>query len=257
MPTLEWQDASGQTVSLTLDVTASETWEDNVTLTDHPVEEGISVTDHAKDEPVTYLVEGIVSNVPMPGQDGVQSANIEVTYDAGADRGTQQIELDVPVPPVRFSPQELAHAGIAAINRSVSGKPKGTFWGPLKRARTQAKASVLQHGTARNRPKEAHDLLLSAKAAKALITVRSKTRELRDLQITRIAASRDTESLETTFQIDLRQIRVAASETVAAPEPVEARGATKTSAGAQSTTKKDETDEEAARSESSLHKIFY
>lgn len=259
MTTLFWQDLSGQTLSVRLDVITSESHEDTVTISDHPVEEGVVITDHARDEPSSLSVEGSVSNVPMPGQDGVSSGSVPLSVDYGAPRGTTTIPLDVPTPPVPLNPAGAIRAGIGAIGRAISGKPKATVWGKWRRENVKLRASVLQHSGPRNRPKEVYDLLLSAVAQKALITVQTNLREYTDMQITRLAPMRAVESgALVKFQLDLRKIRIASSETVLSPVPIEARGATKVNAGAQATSGKDAASADtAAKSESTLHKILF
>lgn len=259
MTTLYWQDLSGQTVSVRLDVITSESHEDTVTISDHPVEEGVVITDHARDEPSALYVEGCVSNVPMPGQQGVSSGSIPLSVDYGAPRGTTSITLDVPTPPVPLNPAGAVRAGIGALGRAISGKPKATVWGKWRSANAKLRASVIQHSGPKNRPKEVYDLLLSAVAQKALITVQTALREYTDMQITRLAPARSVEGgTKVVFQIDLRKIRIASSETVQAPVPIEARGAAKVNAGAQAAGEKiPSSDAEAEKSESMLHKLFY
>lgn len=259
MPTLFWQDLSGQTVSVRLDVITSENHEDTVTITDHPVEEGVVITDHARDEPSALSVEGVVSNVPMPGQAGVSSGTVPLSFEVGAPRGTKSITLEVPTAPVALNPAGLVRAGISAIGRSISGKPKATVWGNWRSVTAKIRGSVIQHAGPKNRPKEVYDQLLGAIAIKALITVQTSLREYTDMQITRLAPMRSVEGgTKVQFQMDLRKIRIASSETVLSPVPIEARGASKVNAGAQATSKKDAASADTAEaSESSLHKIFY
>jgi hypothetical protein len=256
MTTLYWQDLSGQTVSVRLDVITSESYEDTVTISDHPVEEGVVITDHARDEPSAIYVEGTVSNVPMPGQSGVSTGSVPLSVDYGAARGTTSITLDVPTPPVPLNPAGAVRAGIGAIAKAISGKPKATVWGKWKKATVNLRASVLQHSGPRDRPKEVYDLLLSAVAQKALITVQASLREYTDMQITRLAPARSVEGgTKVVFQIDLRKIRIASSETVQAPVPIEARGATKVNAGAQAQTPiVASSPTEESKRESMLHK---
>jgi len=255
MPTLSWQDITGQTIVVKFDVVSSMTHEDTVSITDHPVEKGVSITDHAKDEPTSVLVEGYISNIPMPGIDGVSTESQEISAEFGTPRGTQSVPLDIPQPPIALSPTGLLQAGIGAIGRAISGAPKATLWGPFKKARQDIRASMLQHSGSRNRPKEIYELLLQAKTDHALMTVHSPIRDHEDLLIQRLAVPRGLEDGQAVkFQIDLRQIKVANSETVSAPIPVEARGASKANAGAQA---KQDKDDEDGRYESTLSKIFY
>jgi hypothetical protein len=61
-------DAGGDN-EITLDAALSEKRSRRVTLTKHPVEEGVKPSDHAELEPDTYSVEGIISGVPLSTQD--------------------------------------------------------------------------------------------------------------------------------------------------------------------------------------------
>lgn len=66
MPALiEWQDASGNTIAVELDVTNTEAWETAAEITEHAVEEGANVADHIRPAGETLTLEGWVSNTPL------------------------------------------------------------------------------------------------------------------------------------------------------------------------------------------------
>lgn len=244
--TLTWTGLDGQERVVQLDVYTSENHEDTVTLTDHPVETGVVITDHAKDAPKFVSVEGIVSNVPMPGKAGVTSGPIDLSVEyQRPEPATRTIELDVATPPITPSVGGLIRAGVGALATAVLGKPKATVWGEFKKRRETVRATVLSYGTPQNRPQAVDLLLQEAIALKALITVTTPLRVVPDLLITRLAPQRSVENgTSVLFGIDLRQIRVVNSETVEAPVPAEARGATKKNVGAQATKPKEVTEEQ-------------
>lgn len=257
--TLTWTGLDGQERIVQLDAWTSENHENVVTITDHPVEAGITITDHAKDEPVFVSLEGMVSNVPMPGKEGVTSGPIDLRVEyQRPEPATRIIELDVPTPPITPSVGGLIRAGAGAIATAVLGKPKATVWGEERRRRETVRATVLSYGTPQNRPQAVDLLLQEAIALKALITVTTPLRTVSDLLITRLAPQRAMQSgTAVLFQLDLRQIRTVNSETVEAPIPAEARGAKKKNAGAQSAKDKaGGTPEQDAAYESTLSTLF-
>lgn len=252
--TLTWAGLDGQERIVQLDAYTSESHEDTVTITDHPVETGVVITDHARDEPRRVSLEGIVSNVPMPGKPGVGSGPIDLNYEyMQPEPATRQIELQVASGPITPSVGGLIRAGIGAIASAVLGGPKATVWGEFKRKRDSLRATVLSYGSPQNRPQAVDLLLQEAIALKARITVTTPLRTVSDLLITRLYPQRTVQSgTAVLFQLDLRQIRVVTSETVEAPIPAEARGARKKNAGAQGTKPKQETPEEARQRRKTL-----
>lgn len=53
--------------SITVDATLSETHSLESETTDSPVEQGIDITDHIRQKPRTLRMEGLISDVPLPG----------------------------------------------------------------------------------------------------------------------------------------------------------------------------------------------
>lgn len=241
--TLYWVDVnSGETKTLQFDVVESITSEDILTITEHPVETGSAIVDHARSEPETLTIEAIVSDTPVGGQSGVESTQEEMDLDTIEDPGTKQITLDIPQPPLQPDPSSLVRAGIGAIARAVSGAPKATVMGDLRRGRGQIKATVLQRTSPENRIRSVYELLLEAQVQRALIAVQTRDREYFDMLLERVAKPvLVQDGAAGRFQIDLRRIRMATSQTVEAPRPVEARGALAKAKGAQPTKKKPET----------------
>lgn len=52
--------------ALVLDVSLTESHAAEVEVTEHPVETGANISDHARPKPETLVIEGLVSNTPLP-----------------------------------------------------------------------------------------------------------------------------------------------------------------------------------------------
>lgn len=255
---LYWQDdETGQTESLQFDVVEGETPEDVTTLTDHPVEEGANVTDHARDEPAQLSIEGFISNMVNPDLDTdlvTQPVGLDVPF--MTKPGNRTDKLDVPSPPLQLSATGLLQAGVNAIASLFTGGPRFTHLDQPKRAQASVTFSALQQQAPRDRVRDAYEALLKVRQRKLLVTVQETHREHFDMMITRIAKPKAAEHGKgALFQVDLRQIRVADSETVQAPQPTEARGKTAVSAGSKNGKADPNADGKEVQLESTLSQI--
>jgi hypothetical protein len=233
-----WQDeATGAIGVVRLDAMQSESPEDNLTITSHPVEQGANVVDHAREEPTTLSVEGIVSSIPNPAIDtdaGFQT--IEITVPIMLRARNQIIELDPPKPPLALSPSGLIQAGVTAIGSAIFGGPNmsAEFAGETTKGKADLKGQFYQQNSPRNRVRDVYDALLAVQSKRQFVNVSTRDREHFDMLIARVAKPRALEDGSSAkFQIDFQRIRVASSQTVAAPKPAEARGKAGTSKGAQ------------------------
>jgi hypothetical protein len=239
---LHWIDEkSGALKAVEFDLVETETPEDNTTITDHPVEEGVNVSDHARDEPIHYTVEGLVSTIPNPRiDDDAHTKSLELAFREMKEPGSKSITLTVPTPPVQLSESGLLQAGIGALVGLFAGPTKVTVRGNAHDAAVTRNVRVLQQDAPRDRVRDVYDLLLKARADKALVTILLQDRELFDMLIERVAKPRTLEDGKLArFQVDLRQLRVADSVTVQAPKPTEARGKGNVSKGSQGAKKKE------------------
>lgn len=231
---LYWIDEdSGSTEHVELDVVDNETPEDVLTPTEHAVEEGANVTDHARLEPAFLTIEGIISNMVNPRIDtDLVNQSVEIEVPEMLAPRTKTTTLDVAKPGLQPNVTSLVNAGIGALSSLILGGPKFTHQDQPRRTTRTVKVTTLQQREPRDRIRDAYDLLLKAQSTRALVTVQALHREHFDMLITRIAKPRTIEDGKAArFQIDLRQIRVADSETVQSPEPTEARGKGRVSAG--------------------------
>ncbi len=255
MTTLFWVDPdSGETEILVFDAVVSLSPEDAVTITDHPVERGSNITDHARDEPERLSIEGIVStvaNVAVDDDAELSSLNLDVAARPAA--GTRTIELEVPSPPIQPDPNGLLQAGISALGNALTGGPKATVNDTSQTRVFGRSARAVQQRSPRNRIRDIYEKLLGAKTKHVLITVQTAVRDYFDMQIERVAAPQSTSAGQSvTFQLDLRRIRVADSETVESPKPAEARGAVGRNRGTQNP-KSDPNAEDKTELRSVLH----
>ena len=258
MTTLFWQDPdSGETEIVEFDAVISLSPEDAVSITDHPVEQGSNITDHARDEPERLSIEGLVSTVPNAAlDDDVEISPLDLDVRARPAGGTRTISLDVPSPPIQPDPNGLLQAGISAIGNALSGGPKATVNDTSDTRIFARTARALQQRSPRNRIRDIYDKLLGAKTKHVLITIQTTVRDYFDMQIERIAAPQSVSGgSAVTFQLDLRRIRVADSETVESPKPAEARGALGRNRGSQSNKTDPNAEAKAEVYESTLSQI--
>jgi len=230
---LYWTDPdSGLTESVEFDVVPSQLHEDILEITSHPVEQSAAMVDHAREQPTRLMLEGFVSSVPNRRIDtDAADAQVEMVVSGFTDPGTQSIQLDV----ASSSPRTLSgliSAGITAVGDAIGGGPRGTFRGVARRARQTLFGSFYQQRTARDRVRDVYEKLQGAQVKRALITAQTPLREHFDMMLERLPAQQDEEDgTGATFEIDLRRIRVADTETVQSPEPAEKRGALAKSGG--------------------------
>lgn len=223
---LFWTDKdSGDFVILNFDAVTGLSPEDNVDVTDHNVEEGAPVTDNARSAPAILTVEGVVSMVPNPLiDDDVAMGDVSLSVPTRQAGGKITFPLDIPAVPVQFSETGLINAGIGALSSALFGGPKATA-NDVSTPKTQnVTARALQQNSPRNRVRQFYGQLLKVKDDHTLIDIVSLHRDWRGMMVKRVGAPRtsaDGTSLK--FQIDLKQIRTASSQTVAAPKPAEPR----------------------------------
>lgn len=234
---LIWTDPdSGEALSLQFDAVTSETKDDNVEITDHPVEAGSNVADNARDQPAMLTIEALISGIPNNEID--EDAGVvqqSVTVDGMAAHSTKNVPLDIPSPPIQLSETGLIQAGVGALTSLLSGPPTATMWDEPQRASYDTNASLLQQDSPRNRGRDVYEKLLLLKSQHVqLDLIQTAFRDYTDMMISRVSQPRAVgDGTSAKFQIDFKQIRIAISQTVAAPKPAEVRGNTAQNKGAQ------------------------
>lgn len=209
----------------------SETHEDVVTITEHPVESGSSNSDHAKDEPPRVSIEGIVSTVLTVGDVGtipvpqVAQATMQMR---GPDRPSREA---IPQPPMDRSIVGVVGAGIGALTGGNSVIVRVPTY--LKIVRP-IPVQTVQRLIPGDKPREIYESLLEAKTKKALFTIATRFREHFDMMLERVTLLRTAEDgTSGRFQLDFKRIVITETETVSVPIPAEARGAVLRNKGAQ------------------------
>jgi len=93
---LQWNDDSGETVGLDLDVATLITYERAAEVTEHPVENGSPISDHVKTTNGTFSIEGIISNSPV---------RVPTTQMRGLQRALSNVSVPVAGETVRVALQ--------------------------------------------------------------------------------------------------------------------------------------------------------
>jgi hypothetical protein len=230
---LYWTDPdSGLTESVEFDVVPTQLHEDILEITSHPVEQGAEMVDHAREQPTRLTLEGFVSSVPNRRLDtDAADTQAELAVSGFTTPGTQSVQLDIASPKPRTL-SGLISVGITALGNAITGGPRGTFRGVARRARQTLYGSFYKQRSERNRVRDVYEKLQGAQTKRALITAQTPLREHFDMMLERLPAQQDDDTgTGATFEIDLRRIRVADTETVQSPEPAEKRGAVAKSGG--------------------------
>jgi hypothetical protein len=243
MPTsktsLLWTDPdSGEALSLQFDAVTGETKDDSVDITDHAVEEGSNVADNARDAPALLSLECIVSETPNPQLDkDVSLRGVDLKVDVRSAPAKKTFTLDVPSPPLQFSESGLVQGAIGALKGALFGAPKATANGETSPQTNNVTARAYQQDSPRNRPRDVYDKLLLLKSQHVLLDlIQTAYRDYTDMMVARVGQPRATgDGLAAKFQLDFKQIRVASSQSVAAPKPAVTRGNTTKSQGSQGT----------------------
>jgi hypothetical protein len=223
---LFWTDKdSGEFVVLNFDAVTGLTPDDAVDVTDHNVEEGAPVADNARSQPTTLSIEGLVTMVPNARlDDDVELADVKLSVPLRKPGGKITFPLDIPPVPVQISESGLLQAGIGALKGAIFGGPQATATDVSTPRTGLVVARALQQKSPRNRVRAFYTALLKVKDDHSLIDVVSLHRDIRGLMVTRVGAPRTVaDGTGIKFQIDLKQIRTASSQTVAAPKPAEPR----------------------------------
>ncbi len=199
---------SGGLIIVQFDVVTTDSWESLLQITEHPIEAGSDVADHAAPQSKRVTIEGYVSNKPLYTNPGVSD---KMRY--------QRVELAIPEKSGGasiFTPGGLNQAATGAISKGVN-KLLG---------RSQAKsANVLKaSGDMPQRDREIYRTLIEAQENRSLVKVYAHIGELESMMIERVNVPRTpADGNGSSFQVDLKQVTIASSETVEAPIPDEVR----------------------------------
>ena len=199
----------GEEQAITVDATLSEQHETSVLVTERSVESGAPVSDHIRPEPVRLRIEAHITNTPV---------RPEKTFMDGAEMETQGIDLQAVVmnpPLVRVGPIPIG-GGLATVSFS---------------------AVVLTSAQNFDRVRAVYEALLALQRTGTIIRIVTSLREYDDMVIRNMSVPRTAEDGSAiTVTFDAQQIRFATTETVSAPDPLEARGRPQINRGRQEPT---------------------
>lgn len=211
---LYWVDKVSSIVkTVNFDAVTSETHDNAMALTSHPVEDGVDVTDHARPEQRKLSVEGFVSNKPLWSNLLANPLNVN---DQVKLLSYQAKQLDIPKKqggaPI-FTPGGLVAAATSAIGSLLHGPPPSTAF------------VLTSGGDFPDRAVAVYDLLEEARTKAALISAITIFGTISNLLISKVSIPRKPDDGNgAVFVVDMTQVRIVKSETVNAPSPAEARG---------------------------------
>jgi hypothetical protein len=181
------------------------------------VEKGSNIADHVKVQNKTFSLEVFVTNTP-------------ITKDIVTGRGDPQfVEIKVPTYKAPFDGTP------GAFFREAKGLASSAIGALLgSEAPVSSKVQVLSFPTEFDRVKEVQELLISYQESAAVWTIITSTRTYENMVISRVGVPRDQPG-GSNIQIDTQEIRTVTTAKVAAPKPLEKRGAPAVSKGSQGT----------------------
>lgn len=159
-----------------VDATLSDSYDLTSEVTDSPVEDGIDVSDHARLKPITYQIEGEISETPLNLSASLQG----LVTTAGATVGRE----------------------LGGFGRTIGGAAGGFFG-----------ARLFQDSS--NPAKVARDKLEELITKKTIFTIITKNKKLQDMILTSIKFPRaqgDARKLK--FSATAKQIRIVKSQNV-------------------------------------------
>lgn len=187
---IQWKGETGQAYSLEIDATTNEQHDASNTITEHPVEKGVSIADHIRPEPDLLTTQGVISNTPifLPKDhvDGAKQTVVEVEGVAPSVR--------VPLPVV----------GSLVGNISIAPTPKG---------------HVMGFDPAFDRVAACYEALLEIRNKGILATVITTLRQYENMGMVSLAVTREAASGNSLqFTIQWKQVRFGATENVPVPK---------------------------------------
>jgi len=250
-------ERNGRVGLVTLDVSVSETHVSTALVTEHAVEDnGGNVSDNVRKENDKVRLSFVVSNTPIttPGSlaDGAIGEVSAVTLIT--DAPPRRLEGN-PVLVSSGSPPEVARvvgggSGIAVRTPGNPPKFQGQeLTGIQSAGGPGGDALVLQFDKEFDRVTAVYNVLRALQATGSIITLVTSLRTYENVVIESITKPRDVKNAGE-FEVDVKQVRIVNTETVAAPEPEETRGEARRRRGGQST-------EEASNEEASRGSLWY
>lgn len=237
MAQILFERASGEMALISIDATMEEAHESSALVTEHAVETGANVSDHIRAENDRLTLNFMISNTPIkvPGShlDGVtgQIAPMDLFFQTSPRRSEGNPKMVG-----SFVPGSFVGFGIKTLPSKVSFDPQ-----PLVRGTIEAEgATVLQFSGTFDRVRAVYEELLNLSRNGTLVQIVTGIRTYENMAIVSVSAPRDAaHGNAIVFSLNAVQVRLAETQTVAAPEPEETRGRRNVARGGQPTAETD------------------
>ena len=232
---LSWYDAAGDYQVVQFDVCTVETHELDCEITEFPVELAPGMTDQIILKPAVLTLEGYVSDKPLPqntpGEGGPRPTALKIP---GVPAYEQYFKkLDVPASPLKYNAAAVVGAVFSAL--VVGGTEVQARRIAGQRIDTQS-VNPWQYDDPDSRMVSTYNLLRQARAERVQIRCLTALSDTEGLAIESLRVPRTLEDGSgAVFNLVLRQITIAQSETVDAPKPAEVSGKKSASAGSTAT----------------------
>ncbi len=190
------------------DLVISESHTNTSTVTSHPVEKGVNVVDHVKPDPISLSLEVWVTNSP---------GGILEVYGGSF----QFMQLYIPEQPPPSITQFFTNA-VNAVSDAIFGPPPPPIIG------------TIVYPSPFDRVTDTHLALTAIERFGGTNTVVTSTKNYPDMILSSVGYEK-SEGGCGSFKLEFKQIRVVSSSTVAAPAPIEPRGAPAKAKGSQAT----------------------
>ncbi len=283
---LTWTDSTGATQSLFFDLVEAEDWNEDTTITEHPVESGADITDNVRVSLARVTLTVFATNDPI----GIEDTN------RGAVLTTTPISLDAPGQ-VKGSSATVAktwdnklalRSALTGAGAGLGGLAGGTTGGAIGAVAGAVVGNLLaapgeqdvpfdpdagldptpgqtvnvQHYALPGDQDFVADTITQLRFLKGddalgstpqLLTVVGTKRAADNMVIETLNHQRDNETTGAPIVLGLKQIRLVSTQQVTAPVPTMPRGKTATNKGAQNPTD----DANAAKKRSFLKQLLY
>lgn len=231
---LSWTDATGLPNSLVFDLVISEEWEEDATVTEHPVEKGANSADHVRVELAKCTLTVFATNEPMAGGNQFTSFPL-LGLPLIAKVWMSNIGLRGLIQGVGGGVGAALGGTVGNIVGGVAGAALASFIPPGQEVDTPFVASVYQPiGPAQDWVQQTITLLRALKNTAQLITVVGSKQTTPNMVIETLSYIRSQdEGSGATIAIGFKEVRIVSTQVVSAPLPAIPRAAPPVSKGAQ------------------------
>ena len=258
--TISWTNDDGSLDVVQLDIYETETHDAPCEVSEFPVEDGLAVTDNIRLKPKTLVLEGYVTDIPLPenvthaGDYNSQSLQLPArpTYQQ------KNVKLDVPPSPLKLNVASLATAGFNALAGAIglgSNTNEATVLQRVADTAQTGSAKVWQPTNQDSRVIDAFRLLTKGRDNKVLCQVVTDFATYDNMAFVDLNVPRKTEDGNgAPFSVSFQQIRLVSAQTVNAPKPAETGAQRPKTSGSKAT--KDSSEDAAAKRKTILASLL-